>query len=454
MWNSQAFGEQWAVPEAGEGNLLRVALLHALRAEPGLIVTLISVDKSRFGNGLVSFPGGRASHLARKLGSDGSIGGDIGSIALTQLRSNELSTIVEEVVTDPQSLRTLLCASVLKSGKTGNSVPVVIHLRNLGVYKSNDATIPAQGPSSSRLALMCLAADAENRTRQDMLNLQRRLDTVSRLVEALLHPLLNPTNIRLHPARDLTLQAGVSGVSFRTEMLDSDTFSSLAMNCCELPAALSTLILPSSMQRLPPGVYFARWNDDGVLAAVHVQADIDGRAACELCLLRRFPLELVPFPSNQWGGNLDGFRWLRPFYHGLASLGTEALCKQIQFDVLAVALFLWPTDKGCQQKRDAIELDMSASKLPRSGRLFRSLREETGQVLSRSLPQHLVAQTITQFANALDLAVFASASRLMWRTSSTFLADALVNEIILHMSDGAAIKTLLSGNQLDKLSAV
>eukprot|EP00930_Biecheleria_cincta_P072334 TRINITY_DN59740_c0_g1_i1.p1 TRINITY_DN59740_c0_g1~~TRINITY_DN59740_c0_g1_i1.p1 ORF type:complete len:429 (+),score=71.92 TRINITY_DN59740_c0_g1_i1:83-1369(+) len=230
----------------------------------------------------------------------------------------------------------------------------------------------------------------------------------------------------------------MSSLRFRAQLLDQEAFSSCSMAAAQLPAALVSLVLPSSHKGLAPGVYFSKWREDvGVLLAVS-RSDLSSGAVqqvAELCFFHRDAArtgtapDLLDvddeLPSRGCAGEMREVNRLRPFYHGLTAGsgghkafgdGGQELKRQVGLDVLAAVQRLWPVTLKSESRTEI------AAPMP--------------SLTQASMPGHLLNGELLASTAWLDLPIWAVTSRESYGAALPAARAALVVEALSGRPDG------------------
>jgi len=121
-------------------------------------------------------------------------------------------------------------------------------------------------------------------------------------------------------------------------------------------------------------------------------------------------ISMVPLESVSTSGSLHDLRWLRPFYHKLASRqGSVGLQQQVQLDVLAA--------------RDRLR---SAGSEPSKRR--RVSLDATGTASLSSLPPYLVLSEILSYMDLPELPSWAVSSKSFYEAAAQQAMKALIDD--------------------------
>lgn len=207
-----------------------------------------------------------------------------------------------------------------------------------------------------------------------------------------------------------------STLRYHAELFDSEVFCSRAMSMARIASALVTLTLPQGSVALDEGVYCASMSEDfGAVIAIKSGGANCSQVAAEMSLFDRGvgagrEISMVPLESVSTSGSLHDLRWLRPFYHKLASRqGSVGLQKQVQLDVLAA--------------RDRLR---SAGSEPSKRR--RVSLDATRTASLSSLPHYLVLSEILSYMDLPELPSWAVSSKSFYEAAAQQAMKALIDD--------------------------
>lgn len=204
-----------------------------------------------------------------------------------------------------------------------------------------------------------------------------------------------------------------STLKYHAELFDSEVFCSRAMSMARIPSALVTLTLPQGSVALEEGVYCASMSEDlGAVIAIKPDGANRSQVMAEMSCFRIAvggagrETSMVPLDSIRTSGSLRDLRWLRPFYHKLASRqGSVGLQKQVQLDVLEARNRL--RSAGSEpSKRRRVSLDATRT---------------------ASLPPYLVLSEILSYMDLLELGSWAVSSKNFYQAAAQQATRALTH---------------------------
>lgn len=277
---------------------------------------------------------------------------------------------------------------------------------------------PKPGLQRHYLLLCAILRDAKTEelgSAMDALMIRNRIDKALRAMTQLATIQDGLNDVR--PQGETAERRLPSTLRYHAELFDSEVFCSRAMSMARLPSALVTLTLPQGGVALDEGVYCASMSEDfGAVIAIKSGGTNHSQVAAEMSCFQRSErsgagseTSMVPVESIGTSGSLYDFRWLRPFYHKLASRqGSVGLQKQVHLDVLAARERL--RSRGSEpSKRRRVSLD--ATRTP-------------------SLPPYLVMSEILPYMDLLELPCWAVSSKSFYGAAAQQAMKALIDEAL------------------------